>query len=43
VLSRTPQLAPETYRTILSSIEQLGYIPSKLSVTKQNQAAAPNN
>ena len=35
VLSRTPQLAPETYRGILNRIEQLGFIPSELVVTKQ--------
>jgi apolipoprotein D and lipocalin family protein len=35
VLSRTPQLDRETYRAILDRIKQLGYIPSKLVLTKQ--------
>jgi apolipoprotein D and lipocalin family protein len=38
VLSRTRQLDPETYRGILRRIEQLGYVPSKLVLTRQRPA-----
>jgi apolipoprotein D and lipocalin family protein len=40
ILSRTPVLDKETYRGILSRIEELGYDPRRLVLTKQSEGPA---